>query len=834
MNVRHVPFRIWAVILGLVIPSVGRGEPSQPWAEPLSAGRINLGVHFGDQQAESFGDILVPVIATKDSLIFVNTRGSWNDDDGQEFNFGAGYRRLFPDRGFIVGGTLFYDLRNTSLDNTCNQLGFGMEFLGQWIDLRVNAYLPLDGKQTTDKFVTGSGRTQEHNSYWYEPAGQGYNITQYGYDITTTYDVKTLQHYQMTEQAMEGFDGEIGSLLPLPVVKDYADIKVFVGYYNYNAHYGNDISGMKGRLEIKPVPALCLDAAWFEDKALIGSRYSAGIRASVPCDLANLSRGKNPFAGALDGFKPGGGRATVASRMTEMVMRDLHIRTDVSRPVEVVSDRRELSRTVASAERKDYSLVLVTGVTFVDDDNRSGLENGTWENPFRQINTGIQNAVGTMVYVRDAERQYQEQVVMRSGMTLWGSGAPIYGQGNRFMGGVYPVVNGMGRGPAITLASHVTLTGFEVVQHSSTQATNPYSWPWNNVGLFGDGVTDVSIRHNYIHGHGQMDAGIFLRALLTSSFGADISGNRIADISGNGIACDILGVSDVNIILSDNVVTRCEGSGVVLSALGGDRFRARVSGDYSGNGRSGILADLSAVDLIDASFSNVRTDDNRSGLRVGVDSLFGDINLAIDHVMATGNHGSGVDVELEGSSLISASVHENTARGNDGNGIRVAATSYNGDVFLLLEDNAAGGNGGHGLMANLGAAGDIRADVIANTANGNGCDGLNLRASAGGRLELFGERNVVRKNSNDGIYVQTAADVGEVNRQYDFGGGVLGSTGHNVMSGNRGYELERSGAGSFSARFNYWAGVVPPVFGSEFSGTDLDVSDAFSRDPTLP
>ena len=191
-------------------------------------------------------------------------------------------------------------------------------------------------------------------------------------------------------------------------------------------------------------------------------------------------------------------------------------------------------------------------------------------------------------------------------------------------------------------------------------------------------------------------------------------------------------------------------------------------------------------------------------------------------------------MEYKSCDYTNLQLHLNLKYCIDGNGIRVAATSYNGDVFLLLEDNAAGGNGGHGLMANLGAAGDIRADVIANTANGNGCDGLNLRASAGGRLELFGERNVVRKNSNDGIYVQTAADVGEVNRQYDFGGGVLGSTGHNVMSGNRGYELERSGAGSFSARFNYWAGVVPPVFGSEFSGTDLDVSDAFSRDPTLP
>ncbi|MEI8352157.1 MAG: inverse autotransporter beta domain-containing protein, partial [bacterium] len=473
------------------------------WNNPLPPGRITVGMHFGDQQAESSGDILVPVLSFKNSLIFINPRGTWNDSDGQEFNLGLGYRHLFPKQDIIVGGNAYYDLRNTSLDNTFNQFGAGVEFLSKWVDARANAYLPETGKKTADSYVVSEGTVQEHGSYWYAPTGQGYQITQYGYDITSVYDVKTLQHYQMFEQAMEGFDCELGALLPIPRVSDYADIKAFVGMYDYNAHYGSDLIGMKGRLEIKPLPSLYLDAAWYEDKALMGSRYSVGVRASLPFDLANLSHGKNPFAGALDGFKPGAKKADFASRMTDMVIRDLHIRTDVSTPEEVVADRRQLEKTLLQSNRKDYNLVLASDVTFVDDDNRSGVENGSWENPYRQINTGVQNAIGTMVYVRDAAQTYYENVVLRDGLTLWGSGAPIYGQGNRYLGGIYPLVDGLGRGPAITLANHVTVAGFEITQSAlPTVGFAPNAKPGKPsidlAGIYGEDVTDVTILHNYI------------------------------------------------------------------------------------------------------------------------------------------------------------------------------------------------------------------------------------------------------------------------------------------------------------------------------------------------
>jgi hypothetical protein len=735
-------------------PAVEKPAPVETaWNNPLPSGRLTMGMHFGDQQVESYGDIIVPVIQFKSGLLFVNPRGAWNDSDGQEFNFGLGYRQLLPGNTMIVGANLYYDLRNTSLDNTFNQFGGGLEFLSKWVDVRGNFYIPESDKKTANEYLVSSSTVQEQGSYWANPTGQGHQITQFGYDITSTYEVKTLQHYQISERAMEGYDAELGLLLPIPVVKDYADIKVFGGYYDFNAHYGEDIAGMKGRLEIKPMPALYLDAAWYEDKELLGSSYSVGFRLSVPFDLANLSRGKNPFAGALDGFKPGAATPNVASRMTEMVMRDLHIRTDMSEAEEIVANRRMLDKKLLDSDRQDYNLVLASDVTFVDDDN-TGLQDGTWENPYRQINTGVQNAVGTMVYVRDAAQQYYENVVLREGLTLWGSGAPIYGRGNRFLGGIYPVVNGLGRGPVITLANGVTVAGFEITQTAPAYSSETKKPDMSLAGIYGENVTDVRIQQNYIHGSGATGHGIYLSSHGVPSLVATIANNRIDDVRGNGIGVNAYGVDYVDLTLANNNVTRCDWNGVSIDANGeGGVFIARISGNYSGNLNDGVDLSASGFDMAAALFVDTVANDNQAtGLDVNlydndlsavllashadleradqlvktvvgglpilpidldgfsVGDLLGVRGLYRDggSMQANGNGSSGINVTQQSggvniAALIGVQADNNGERGDKdggGSGIEIYQGGYNGNpdisVAALIRCEASG-NGGPGM-----------------------------------------------------------------------------------------------------------------------------------------
>ncbi len=698
------------------------------WSNPLPPGRLNLGLHFGDQQTETSGDILAPIIPFESGLMFVNPRGTWNDSDGQEFNLGLGYRHLFPNRNIIIGGNLFYDLRNTSLDNTFNQFGCGLEFLSTWVDARVNAYLPETGKKTSDQYATAASKTQEQESYWYAPTGQGHLITQYGYDVTSTYDVKTLQHYQIAEQAMDGFDGEIGVLLPIPGVNDFADVKVFAGYYDYNAHYGDDITGMKGRLEIKPMPSLYLDAAWFEDRALLGSKYSIGVRLSVPFDLANLSRGKNPFVGALDGFKPGAVKAPFASRMTEMVVRDLHIRSDMSDPVEVVSDRRTLEKKMTSLDRKDFNLVLASGVTFVDDDNLSGVEDGSWENPYRQINTGVQSAIGTMVYVRDATRQYYENVVLRDGLTLWGSGARIYGQGDRYLGGIYPIVNGMGTGSAITLANNVTVTGFYITQPNAfrPESNEPAS---KAAGIYGKNVTGVSVCRNIISG--SLESGVMLRSDFMPSLHAKISDNRIEGMRGNGI--DVLsdGTTEVDLTLENNSVTGSGGSGAFLITQGGDTFRALVSGVYSQNLLDGVSVEASNNKKAVAVFVDTKVNGNgRDGIRASV-------SATSPHLGETGEAMlGGVNIMADDNQL-------------SGLNLKVRSDSRTASYLVLAGIEANRNRGGLGIDARLSGEGVARAALTDIQANRNGNDGIFIQTDctslSGGNSHIWISRNAVQE-----------------------------------------------------------------------------------------
>lgn len=694
-------FWIFGMLTAMAITAAGAVEQADgvaspmSWNPPLPASQLNVGIHFGDQQVETFGDVLVPVFQHSRDLIFVNPRGSWNDDDSQEFNFGLGGRHIFPDKSIIIGANLFYDRRSTALGNTFNQAGMGAEFLSQWLDARLNGYLPEDGEKTADNYIVSTATSQEHNEYWYAPAAQGHVISQYGYEVNNSYQLKNLQHYRTSERAMKGFDGEIGSLLPVPVLSDYADIKLFVGYYDYHAHYGPDVAGMKGRVEVRPVPAVYLDAGWVEDKELTGSRYSAGIRASLPFDLARLSRGQNPFSGALSGFKMGPTRPPFARRLTEMVVRDLHVRTDVSKPAEVVEDRRVLEKVLIAHSRKDVTEILATDVTFVDGDNRSGMENGSWENPYRQINTGMQNAIGPMVYVNDAAQPYRENVVMRAGGTLWGSGAPIYGRHGVFQGAAYPVVNGGGAAPTITLANNVMVTGFELVQ--------PAGLPSSRSVVYGENVSGVTIISNTIHGNGSAPAGIELNASSLPFFNATIADNRISGALGNGIDISVASIPQVAIGLSQNSVTSNNGDGLRVFAVDCDDFRISVSGNYNGNGVNGIAAT--------------------------VQSFTGDVEVKLSDVTAEANAGNGTYLDVYG---------------------------YN-SVKVDFSNVIAGNNGSDGIHAIMVSGRTVSASFSNNRLAANGADGLFIDLNSGLDSRIVARDNMIAHNLANGVNLQTLA-----------------------------------------------------------------------------
>lgn len=674
---------------------------------PLPPGQITIGGLFGDKQAEGYADALIPVLMLKSGLLFIEPRGSLNDNEENECNFGVGYRQLFPDKNFIVGANAFYDYRETALDNNFSQVGFGLEFLSKWVDARANYYLPEDDTKVADRYVVSSSTVTESHAHSGAPTGDGNQIVQTSYVTDSTYDLQVQQHYKMYEQALEGFDCEVGALLPIPVVQDHMDVKAFVGYYNFDSDLSGRKDGLKARLEIRPMPSVYLDATYNDDDELFGSTYSVGARAVLPFDLAALGHGKSPFAGALDGFKLGKTTAPLSSRLTEMVIRDLHVRTEATQPEELIQDRVLKSKKLISRRNRDkHTDVIVDDVTFVDDDNRSGVENGSWEHPYSSIGEGVANP-RSMVYVRDAAQQYYENVVLTEGIILWGSGCPIYGRGDRFLGGIYPVVNGGGNGPAITLASHTTVAGFEITQPEwvGTESGKPVS----QSGIYGVNVTDVEIHCNYIHGSGSTGNGIEIRNAYMNSFEGSIWNNRILDVRGSGMDLSFYDVDNVDLALYGNTVTEADDDGIRVSAWG--------SGGY---GTLNLMAD-----------DNVTSDNGSDGMNVYA-SDFGDANVQITRHTANDNYWDGISLTVEANGYASVLLENVNASGNY-SGISLWNVSGDYGAETILADINVSGNYSSGIMAGLygGYAahsryGDAFLGMFNVTANNNGGNGINF------------------------------------------------------------------------------------------------------------
>lgn len=285
------------------------------------AGAVTVGARYSDEAQEYYADLLLPLVSPSDTMLFLDLRGTALEDREQELNGGLVLRRLVSDPDLILGANLFYDTRWTENDNTFDQVGVGLEVLSRRVDVRANYYLPLTDEQTLEE--SSSSETSTRN--------EG------GRQITTT----TTSIYKNYEEAMEGFDAEVGYWLPF--LDRASPTAVFAGYYSFSADHAEDWAGARLRVESRIHPNITLDAEWFEDKELNGTEYFVGVRVHVPLD----------FWHGVSFGAPAGGKASarvLKSRMSDMVNRDFRIRTVSTGPV--LADQRSVESTRAVSQNK--------------------------------------------------------------------------------------------------------------------------------------------------------------------------------------------------------------------------------------------------------------------------------------------------------------------------------------------------------------------------------------------------------------------------------------------------------------------------------------------------
>jgi hypothetical protein len=284
-----------AVLIIIAVQSftLARAQESHPESmeaqNDLPAGALTLGVRGGESFSEEQLDVLVPFYAYGGAgLWFINPRATGTNMEEEEFNLGVGYRHLFLDHNLIVGGNLYYDSRWPESGAQFDQMGFGIECLSLWVDARANYYLPEDKKELVDSsdertLVDTSSRTT------YEQWADENTI--YERRRTTTTQTFLNQHTDVYEGTLEGWDAEIGVRVPMPW--ETIETRIFGGYYSFDPNIEVDrIEGWKARIEVRALPALLVDAEIFEDDALYGVDYLAGLRLRVPFNIGNAFRAK--------------------------------------------------------------------------------------------------------------------------------------------------------------------------------------------------------------------------------------------------------------------------------------------------------------------------------------------------------------------------------------------------------------------------------------------------------------------------------------------------------------------------------------------------------------
>jgi trimeric autotransporter adhesin len=295
---------------------------------------------------------------------FVDLRGHVFDDGKLAGNVGIGGRTILSSINHVLGGYLYYDVRQDRRHLTVNQLGPGIELLGERMEYRVNGYFPVG----------------DNKSYKY-----GFKFDEFkGNDIF----IKAKQR-----RAFTGFDAELGGHI---TQSTKYDLYAGAGPYYFTTHYASSWGG-KLRLLGRYKEFISLEFSYSYDHL-----FRNIVQGTVAVNL--------PF-----------GRKLKREGKTCSKQNDLLLSRAAFSP-----NRFEIP-VVKSVSRQEKAINPATGnpwkVWFVDNTSSS---DGTFESPFSTL-LAAQNASGPndMIYVFPGDGTpagMDMGIMLKDGQTLFGSG----------------------------------------------------------------------------------------------------------------------------------------------------------------------------------------------------------------------------------------------------------------------------------------------------------------------------------------------------------------------------------------------------------------------------
>ncbi|WP_199246072.1 right-handed parallel beta-helix repeat-containing protein [[Phormidium] sp. ETS-05] len=494
-----------------------------------------------------------PLFQTPGSqLTFLEGRLSLSSQSTLGGNAVLGYRSYNASRNRILGGYLAYDRRDTG-ESIFNQIGAGLESLGDDWDLRANAYIPVGNTRNQISESFGAAFFQQNSL--------------------------RLERVRQYEAAMAGADIEGGGRL---LALGDGDLRGYAGVYYYWAEGSESVLGVKGRLVARPTDYLGLSVSVQNDPL---------FDTSVVFSLAVNFPGSRPR-----GTKPPSALARIGE--------------SVDRQTAIIADGQRKTDTVAAARPDSGNPFRFLHV------NLGAGGSGSFESPYGSIAAALNAAQpGDIVYVQSGNNPGVAGFEIPDGVSVL-STAPVQQIDTAQRRSVVLPLSGTGVQPlvtgTVTIGNNSTVSGLAiaVADDGSADTLNP-GIAGNNIsnptirdniissadgsGILLDGVSgQLEIANNTVSNSGTDGIRVNVTGadVLTN---ANISGNRVTASGRRGIRFDTLDSAQVQqVSIGENTVSSSFFQGILVNAAGSSRVgQVNVtSNQISDSGAAGILSAL--------------------------------------------------------------------------------------------------------------------------------------------------------------------------------------------------------------------------------------------------
>lgn len=653
---------------------------------------------------------------------FLDLKAHVFDDGKAAMNVGVGLRKIIRNR--VYGFNTYYDFRKfNQLDY--NQVGLGVETLGQRWDLRVNGYVPVGEKITTpyeNDFLEFSG-----------------------------HEMILLQKYR---EVMTGFNAELGIHFGK---NKYCDFYATAGtyYFKDREKIGTNFWGGKARLLIKFKKYWTIEFSNSYDKVFC-DRFQGQLTLSIPFG------GGGSCAQNTDGIQSYHSRDLLCARMVQSVDRQEII---------VIEDYTQCVAAIDPATGEPYNFVFV--------DNTSSSE-GTYESPYPTLALAQNNSkVGDILYVFAGDgttRGMNSGITLKNNQKFWGSGIDHSiqaSQGNFVIPAQSTAAPTMTNtnidteGNGITLAAVNEISGMNVVnvlnsgivgadvqnvaisdctfqgttvfpvditslsQSTVTMMDNVMKNNVNGCNFIFNGTSTLSVMNNSVTGMTSVSSSPFGITASASPISTYFMNNNIANntcgairytlnntntaqitihnntINNNGSGSLGSGLGSVvvinpgsttlgncSLILNNNIIANNASAALYCHTSGGfNNFTATVSGNtITDNGGAGLVFANSCETFKLNANNNSILRGNDQGITTNSNIITtADITIANNIITNNAGQANGIALSHDGIDL-SLSVTGNNLSSNEGSGILMYAPSGIENVTIDIERNTVNNN----------------------------------------------------------------------------------------------------------------------------------------------